>query len=94
MLVLCADTVDDEALAGRTRRSPTGYGVATARLGLTDREIDIVKLLAEGLETREVAAELNYSERSVKNVLHGLMIRLDLRNRTHAVAYAARQGYR
>jgi DNA-binding CsgD family transcriptional regulator len=29
----------------------------------------------------------------VKIVLHGLMLRLDLRNRTHVVAYAARQGY-
>ena len=78
---------------GRTRRAHNGNRIATAGLGLTDREVDIVKLLADGLETRDVAAELNYSERSVKNVLHGLMLRLDLRNRTHVVAYAARQGY-
>ena len=33
-----------------------------------------------------------YSERTVKNVLHDLTTRLQLRNRTHAVAYAVREG--
>jgi DNA-binding NarL/FixJ family response regulator len=61
--------------------------------GLSQREIDVVGLVAEGLETREIAAKLSYSERTIKNVLQGLMLRLGLRNRPHVVAYAARQGY-
>ncbi|NJQ03285.1 response regulator transcription factor [Streptomyces sp. PLAI1-29] len=61
--------------------------------GLAPREIDILRLVSEGLDTREIAAKLSYSERTVKNVLHGLTTRLQLRNRAHAVAYALREGY-
>lgn len=61
--------------------------------GLTPREADVVRLVAEGLDTREIAARLSYSERTVKNVLHQLTSRLRLRNRAHAVAHALREGY-
>ncbi|MEU2792839.1 response regulator transcription factor [Streptomyces sp. NPDC007100] len=64
-----------------------------AFLGLTSREVDVVRLVAEGLDTSEIAAKLSYSERTVKNVMHGLTTRLHLRNRSHAVAYALREGY-
>ncbi|KOG53945.1 LuxR family transcriptional regulator [Streptomyces griseoflavus] len=62
-------------------------------LGLTPREVDVVRLVAEGLDTTEIAGKLSYSERTVKNVMHGLTTRLHLRNRSHAVAYALREGY-
>ncbi|GAA4923693.1 helix-turn-helix transcriptional regulator [Actinoplanes utahensis] len=58
--------------------------------GLTAREVDVLRLVAEGLETREIASKLSYSERTVKNVLHEVTTRLQLRNRAHAVAYALR----
>lgn len=61
--------------------------------GFSEREIDVVRLVGEGLETREIAEKLSYSERTVKNVLQGIMLRLGLRNRPHVVAYAAREGY-
>lgn len=60
--------------------------------GLSERETDVLKLVAEGLDTAEVATKLCYSERTVKNVIHDVTTRLCLRNRTHAVAYAVRQG--
>ena len=60
--------------------------------GLTDREIEVLRLLSEGLDTNEVSQRLYYSERTVKNIIHNVTSRLDLRNRTHAVAYAIRQG--
>lgn len=60
--------------------------------GLSEREIDVLKLVSEGLDTNEVADRLCYSERTVKNVIHDITSRLCLRNRTHAVAYAVRQG--
>ena len=60
--------------------------------GLTTREIDVLKLVADGLDTGEVARSLSYSERTVKNVIQSVTMRLNLRNRTHAVAYAIRQG--
>ncbi|MBP2337197.1 helix-turn-helix transcriptional regulator [Saccharothrix coeruleofusca] len=60
--------------------------------GFTPREVDVIRLLADGFDTGEIAEKLVYSERTVKNVLHNLLSRLNLRNRTHAVAYALRQG--
>jgi DNA-binding NarL/FixJ family response regulator len=65
-------------------------GLNPARL--TSREIEILQLMAEGLDTREIASKLSFSERTVKNVLHGITQRLHLRNRAHAVAYALRTG--
>jgi DNA-binding NarL/FixJ family response regulator len=60
--------------------------------GLSAREADILRLVADGLDTNEIATSLSYSERTVKNVLHDVTSRLQLRNRSHAVAYALRQG--
>nr|WP_221380784.1 response regulator transcription factor [Actinoplanes polyasparticus] len=60
--------------------------------GLTSREIDVLRLVADGYDTSEVARELNYSERTVKNVVYGVTCRLNLRNRSQAVAYALRAG--
>ncbi len=60
--------------------------------GLTEREVSVLRLLADGLDTAEVGRRLYFSERTVKNVIHDVTSRLDLRNRTHAVAYAIRQG--
>jgi len=58
--------------------------------GITPREADVLRLMAEGLDTAEIAEKLCYSQRTVKNVLHGLTNRLHLRNRAHAVAHALR----
>ena len=60
--------------------------------GLAPREIEVIRLLADGLDTAQIAHELCYSERTVKNVLYGVLNRLNLRNRPHAVAYAMRNG--
>lgn len=60
--------------------------------GLSPRETEVLRLVAEGHDTSEIAAQLCYSERTVKNVLHDLTTRLQLKNRTHAVAYAMREG--
>jgi DNA-binding NarL/FixJ family response regulator len=60
--------------------------------GLTERETKVLKLLAEGFDTIEVGQHLFLSERTVKNIVHDVTSRLNLRNRTHAVAYALRQG--
>lgn len=60
--------------------------------GLTPRETEVLRLVADGLDTSEIASRMCYSERTVKNVMHDLTTRLQLRNRTHAVAYAVREG--
>lgn len=60
--------------------------------GLTERELSVLRLLADGYDTNEVSTQLYYSERTVKNIIHDITSRLELRNRTHAVAYAIKQG--
>jgi len=76
---------------GRLQRQvldPRGFTFA----GLSGREIEVLRLVADGHDTKEIAAKLCYSERTVKNVLHEITTRLQLRNRSHAVAYAMREG--
>lgn len=59
---------------------------------LANREIEVLRLVADGCDTSEIARQLSYSERTVKNVLHDITNRLQLRNRSHAVAWALREG--
>jgi DNA-binding NarL/FixJ family response regulator len=68
--------------------APMGMGLS----GMSDREIEVVRLVADGLDTVEIASKLSYSERTIKNILHDITSRLHLRNRAHAVAYALRNG--
>lgn len=60
--------------------------------GLHEREVEVLQLLSEGLDTGQIADRLNYSERTIKYVIHSMMTRLKLKNRSHAVAYAIRCG--
>ncbi len=60
--------------------------------GLRDREVEVLRLVAKGHTTCEIATQLSYSERTIKNVIQDVTTRLNLRNRSHAVAYAMRQG--
>lgn len=77
---------------GTLHRGAAGRSGAPAS-GMTPREVDVLRLVAEGFDTGEIASKLSYSERTVKNVMHGLTTRLHLRNRAHAVAHALREGY-
>jgi DNA-binding NarL/FixJ family response regulator len=77
---------------GRVQRQVLGpRGLSFS--GLAAREIEVLRLVADGYDTVEIAHALSYSERTVKNVLHDVTNRLALRNRSHAVAYALRQGF-
>lgn len=72
-------------------RAP-GASVSGTFGGFTQRELMVLRLLADGATTADIARELCYSERTVKNAIHAMTARLQLRNRSHAVAYAVRQG--
>jgi DNA-binding NarL/FixJ family response regulator len=63
---------------------------AAARL--TEREQQVLSLIAAGHPTREVAQQLCYSERTVKNVLHDVVTKMGARSRSQAVAHAVREG--
>ncbi|MER7016311.1 response regulator transcription factor [Saccharopolyspora sp. NPDC000359] len=66
------------------------HGLSSA--GFTSREIDILRLLAEGLGTEEIGRKLCYSERTVKNVIYAMTSRLNMRNRPQLVAHCVRAG--
>jgi DNA-binding NarL/FixJ family response regulator len=59
---------------------------------LADRELSVLRLLAEGSDTVEIGETLGYSERTVKNIVHDVLMKTNCRNRTHAVALATREG--
>ncbi|MDL5158609.1 helix-turn-helix transcriptional regulator [Actinomycetospora termitidis] len=59
---------------------------------LSDREVEVLRMLAGGASTGEVSEALHYSERTIKNVLKAVSARLGARNRVHSVARAVRAG--
>jgi DNA-binding NarL/FixJ family response regulator len=71
---------------------PANAEARPAPARLTDREQQVLSLIAAGHPTREVALELSYSERTVKNVLHDVVTKLNARSRSQAVAFAVREG--
>lgn len=76
-------------------RAGAGTALAAAPVSaatLSLRERDVLGLIADGLPTRQVATELNYSERTIKKVLGDVVVKLGARSRSHAIAQAVRQG--
>ncbi|GAA4933756.1 LuxR C-terminal-related transcriptional regulator [Streptomyces coeruleoprunus] len=69
-----------------------GASPAWAGASLDDRERSVLRLVADGHETNEIARRLCYSPRTVTAVVHDITRRFRLRNRAHAVAYALRTG--
>jgi two-component system, NarL family, response regulator LiaR len=59
---------------------------------LTERESEILSLVAHGLSNHEIAQRLTISERTVGNHIGGILDKLHLANRTQAALYALRQG--
>ena len=58
---------------------------------LTDRELEVLRLVAKGLNNREVAKELFISENTVKNHVRNILEKLQLHSRMEAVMYAMRE---
>lgn len=86
--VLPADVLGD-LLATPSGPDPESNG---DQHGISSRESNVLRLLADGSDTREVAHRLCYSERTVKTIIQDITQRYGLRNRSHAVAYAIRSG--
>jgi DNA-binding NarL/FixJ family response regulator len=106
-VVLVVTHIDDTGLAtaveagvvGLVRRSEAtperlAKTVCAAARGEGSVPADLLgRLLAQvGRLQRQLLNTLSYSERTVKNALHDITTRLQLRNRSHAVAYALKQG--
>lgn len=61
---------------------------------LTDREHEILQLIAEGATNREIGEKLFLAEKTVRNYVSGLLAKLGVQRRSEAAAYAARWGPR
>ncbi len=59
---------------------------------LTERELEVLKLIAQGLTNQDIAQQLVISERTVGNHVGSILEKLHLANRTQAALYALRQG--
>jgi DNA-binding NarL/FixJ family response regulator len=74
------------------RRIASQNGQESALGGLTQREIDLLRLIAGGRSNKEIAHELNLAESTVKNKLSILFQKLDAKDRTQAAIYAMSHG--
>jgi DNA-binding CsgD family transcriptional regulator len=59
---------------------------------LTEREREVLRLLAEGLQNKAIALELSISEKTVKTHVSNILAKLQLADRTQAALYAVREG--
>jgi DNA-binding NarL/FixJ family response regulator len=85
-----------EVLAGGTYTPACIATKLVSRLGassLSARELDVLRLVAEGRANKEIAASLGIGEGTVKTHLANLLTKLDAHSRTEAVARARQRGY-
>lgn len=61
--------------------------------GLSEREFDVLTLLAEGASNRQIAELLSITENTAKTHVRNILEKLQLHSRTHAAAYAIRRGF-
>lgn len=82
-----------QALLQRMRREHRRTGdIDDLEDDLSPREIEVLQLLARGLENNEIAAEMSISPRTVKNHVSSILGKLGLSNRIQAAVYAVKHG--
>lgn len=90
------EAVIDSAIASRVlaefRRPEPSAEAKEEEPDLAERDIDILRLLAQGLSNQDIADRLFIAEKTVRNRLSGIFRRLHLENRTQAALYAIQEG--
>ena len=77
----------------RVRASSTQPEIeSTIRAELSEREIEVLKLIANGKDNAMIAAELHISPKTVKNHISNILMKLQIENRIQAAVYAVRSG--
>ena len=89
---LIAPSITDRLVrAIRNSPPPTGAN-GTVVESLTEREIEVLRLVAEGYSNRQIAELIHLAEGTVKNHLSSILVKLGARDRTNAVLRAIREG--
>jgi DNA-binding NarL/FixJ family response regulator len=89
---LLAPTITRRLVEQYLRRPRPGAGIATALNTLTDRELDVLRLVARGQSNQQIANTLFLGESTVKTHLTHLFAKLDLHDRAQAVVLAYETG--
>jgi DNA-binding NarL/FixJ family response regulator len=90
---LLAPSVTRRLLDRFAQRFTTFHGTTSDKLSqLSERELQVLGLLAQGLSNREIGDELVLSEPTIKSHVSHLLAKLDLRDRTQAVIFAYDSG--
>jgi DNA-binding NarL/FixJ family response regulator len=89
---LLAPAITQRLIAEFVRRPPPGSGAPTELSELTERELEVLKLIARGLSNGEIASELFVSEATVKTHVTHVLSKLKLRDRVQAVVLAYESG--
>jgi NarL family two-component system response regulator LiaR len=77
----------------RVRAATASPGAAEAiRAELSEREIEVLKLIANGKDNAQIAADLHISPKTVKNHISNILMKLQIENRIQAAVYAVRSG--
>ena len=77
----------------RVRTSGAMYdGAAAIRAELSERELQVLKLIASGTDNASIAAELHISPKTVKNHISNILMKLQIENRIQAAVFAVRSG--
>lgn len=89
---LLAPAITRRLIEEFVRRPPPGQRAPAELDDLTDRELDVLKLLTKGLSNNEIAQALFVSEATVKTHVTRILTKLDLRDRVQAVVFAYEHG--
>ena len=89
---LLAPAITQRLIAEFVRRPPPGSGAPTELSELTERELEVLKLIARGLSNGEIASELFVSEATVKTHVTHVLSKLKVRDRVQAVVLAYESG--
>ncbi|MET8360024.1 response regulator transcription factor [Micromonospora sp. NPDC005171] len=89
---LLAPEVTRQLVGRYAARIRPAEGTTPQDVGLTPRELEVLRLIANGLSNSEIAATLVISQETVKTYVSRILTKLDLRDRVQAVVYAYRAG--
>jgi DNA-binding NarL/FixJ family response regulator len=89
---LLAPVITQRLIAEYVRRPPPGSALPAELSELTERELEVLKLIARGLSNGEIATELFLSEATVKTHVTHVLAKLRLRDRVQAVVLAYESG--